>query len=65
MSEKHTKKRKKWMYKKGSKKGKWSHALDAGMKGFLITCNNRERDAVREAYNLFNDYSDILFGSEV
>ena len=58
------KKRKKQFYIQAEKRGKWSRRLDAGMKGFLITCNNRERDAVREAYNLFNEYADKLYGPE-
>ena len=40
------------------------HALEPGMRGFLITCNNREREAVREAYNLLNEYADQLYGQE-
>ena len=58
------KKRKKQFYIQTAKRGKWSRRLDANMKGFLITCNNRERDAVREAYNLFNEYADKLYGPE-
>ena len=58
------KKRKKQFYIQAAKRGKWSRRLDAGMKGFLITCNSRERDAVREAYNLFNEYADKLYGPE-
>ena len=58
------KKRKKQYYKQAAKRGKWSNALDAGMRGFFITCNNREREAVREAYNLFNEYADKLYGEE-
>ena len=34
------------------------------MKGFLITCNNREKEAVKEAYNLLNEYADKLYGPE-
>ena len=35
------------------------------MKGFLLTCNNREREAVREGYNLLNEYADKIFGPEI
>ena len=58
------KKRKKQYYIQAAKRGKWTRKLDANMKGFLITCNNRERDTVREAYNLFNEYADKLYGPE-
>lgn len=37
--------------------------LGPGMKGFLCT-SNRERDSVREAYNILNEFGDILYGSE-
>lgn len=30
--------------------------LDVGDKGFLVTCNFKERDSVREVYHLLNDY---------
>lgn len=30
--------------------------LEVGMKGFLCTCNIHERDCVREAYNILNEY---------
>jgi len=39
-------------------------ALAENMRGFLITCNNREKEAVREAYNLFNEYADKIIGPE-
>ena len=59
------KKRKNWMHGGGGKRqhSSWRQ-LDVGMKGFLITCNNREREAVREAYNLLNEYADQLYGQE-
>jgi len=50
---------------KQSRKVQEGKVLKEGMRGFLITCNNREREAVREAYNLFNEISDKLFGPEV
>jgi len=30
----------------------------------LITCNNREKDAVREGYNILNEFADKLYGAE-
>ncbi len=61
---KQAKKRKKYFYKQAAKKGKWSNALDADMRGFLLTCNKKERETVREAYNLLNEYADKLYGPE-
>nr|CAG4652271.1 EOG090X0GPG [Triops cancriformis] len=40
------------------------YKLDSGQKGFLCTCNNREKECVREAYNLLNEYADKLYGPE-
>jgi len=62
-----TRKRKKGYYIKASQ-GKRAcrhyHYLEPGMKGFLITCNNREKEAVREAYNILNEYADELYGPD-
>ena len=33
-----------------------------GHQGFLLTSNNREKDSIREAYNLLNEYADTLYG---
>ena len=49
---------------KKSKKYEAGRVLKEGMTGFLLTCNNREKEAVREAYNLLNQYADCLFGPE-
>ncbi|XP_013386078.1 THUMP domain-containing protein 1 [Lingula anatina] len=46
------------------KKRKREFSLDAGMKGFLLTCNNNEKQCVREAYNILNEYADKLYGPE-
>ena len=32
--------------------------------GFLLTCNNRERETVREGYNLLNEFADKCLGPE-
>nr|CAG4646666.1 EOG090X0GPG [Macrothrix elegans] len=37
--------------------------LGPDMKGFLCT-SNREKDCVREAYNILNEHADLLYGSE-
>lgn len=61
-------KRSKAYYKKcqlwSSKKQKKINDLDIGMKGFLVTCNMNEREAVREAYNILNEYADKIYGPE-
>lgn len=38
--------------------------LDVNLKGFLCSCNNREKECVREAYNLLNKYADMVFPPE-
>ena len=50
---------------KRSKKYEAGKVLKEEMKGFLLTCNNREREAVREGYNLLNEYADKIFGPEI
>lgn len=39
------------------KKGRKS-CLDINMRGFLCSCNNREKECVSEAYNILNKYAD-------
>lgn len=34
--------------------------LDVGMKGFLCSCNNREKECISEAYNILNKYADLM-----
>lgn len=38
--------------------------MDVGMQGFLVTCNKNESQAVKEMYNLLNEYADKLYGPE-
>nr|CAG4644405.1 EOG090X0GPG [Lepidurus arcticus] len=66
MADKQAKKRKaKAYYVQSVKQQKRAlYKLDAGQKGFLCTCNNREKECVREAYNLLNEYADKLYGPE-
>lgn len=45
-------------YKKNANK---KFNLDINLKGFLCSCNNREKDCIREAYNILNKYADILW----
>ena len=39
---------------KQSKEYAQGKVLEEDMVGFLLTCNNREREALREGYNLLN-----------
>jgi len=39
--------------------------LKEDMRGFLLTCNNREKETVREGYNLLNEYADKIIGPEM
>ncbi|XP_071106867.1 THUMP domain-containing protein 1-like [Haliotis cracherodii] len=65
MSEKRGKKRPKSYYRKSChQKRQRLNNLAAGMRGFLITCNNNEKQAVRECYNILNEYADEMYGPE-
>jgi len=60
-------KRPKSYYIKCAKKHKPNddkNTLRPNLKGFLCTCNDREKDCVRETYNLLNEYADQLYGKE-
>ncbi len=57
-------KSKKW-FCKNAKKARRSFILAPNQKGFLISCNFREKEAIREAYVLLNEYADRLYGSEI
>lgn len=61
-----SKKRKKSYYVQGRKTKKQAsgYQLDAGMKGFLITCNNAEKKTVQEAYNILSEYAEQMYGCE-
>lgn len=50
-------KKKKFYFRKGRNK----FFLEPGFKGFFCTCNFREKDCVREAYNLLNEYAGKLY----
>lgn len=38
--------------------------LEPGMKGFLCTCNFSEKECVRDAYKLFNEFADEIYGPD-
>ncbi|EFA00591.1 THUMP domain-containing protein 1 homolog [Tribolium castaneum] len=51
-------KSKKYYFKKTSNK---RLSLDVNLRGFLCSCNNREKDCIKESYNLLNEYADKLY----
>lgn len=57
-------KKNKKAYYCNKKKAKRVLRLDEGMKGFMLTCNNKEKQCIAEAYNLLNEFADILCGPE-
>uniref|UniRef100_A0A336MYQ5 CSON003151 protein n=1 Tax=Culicoides sonorensis TaxID=179676 RepID=A0A336MYQ5_CULSO len=38
--------------------------MEAGQSGFLVTCNFREKDCVRESYSVLNEFADMLYGKQ-
>ncbi|KAB0797048.1 hypothetical protein PPYR_11109 [Photinus pyralis] len=52
-------KKRKYQYSDNGKKRK-RFALEVGLKGFLCSCNDREKDCVRESYNILNEYAPSL-----
>lgn len=58
------KRRKPHSYQHNTKKPK-QNFLDIGMKGYLCSCNFREKDCVRESYNVLNKYADLLYPDKI
>jgi len=59
------KKRKSYFSNQGKEqKRRKGLSLECGMQGFFCTCNFREKDCVREAYNLLNEYADKIYGPD-
>lgn len=52
-----TRKKKKFYFRKRSNK----YFLEPGFRGFFCTCNFREKDCVKEMYNLLNEYAGKLY----
>ncbi|XP_005089655.1 THUMP domain-containing protein 1 [Aplysia californica] len=59
-------KRSKAFYRKSAHGGKRPrtdvNVLAPGLRGFLVMCNNNESGAVRESYNILNEYADRIYG---
>ena len=59
--------------KRKANKGKWHQhsakkrkfALCPDLKGFLLFCNSKEKETIREAYILLNEFADRIYGPEV
>ena len=59
--------------KKRKAKGKWHHQhakkrkyiLCPDLKGFLLFCNSKEKETIREAYVLLNQFADRMYGPEL
>ena len=47
-----------------TKKSRQAFSLEAGVRGFLVTCNKMEREATSETYALLNHFADELYGPE-
>lgn len=62
MSGSNSKNKRKCVYKGHfkSKKARYC-SLTAGIQGFLLFCNQREKEAIREGYAILNQYADICF----
>ncbi|KAL1518192.1 hypothetical protein ABEB36_001853 [Hypothenemus hampei] len=48
-------------YQNMRKRPKFQNSVEVNMKGFLCSCDSREKDCVREAYNILNKYADTLW----
>lgn len=46
------------------RKGQAKRFIEAGQRGFLATTNFREKECVRECYNILNQYADELYGAD-
>lgn len=46
------------------RQGKAKRFIEAGQSGFLATTNFREKECVRECYNILNQYADELYGPD-
>ncbi|CAG5124000.1 unnamed protein product [Candidula unifasciata] len=67
--EKRGQKRSKAFYRKsaygGGKRSRGgANVLEPGIRGFLVMCNSNESSAVKESYNILNEYADLLYGQE-
>jgi tRNA acetyltransferase TAN1 len=59
-----SKKRKKSCYSKNKSNKKFNsnrNVLSEGMTGFMVTCNAKEYQCLRETYSLLNEFSDKLY----
>lgn len=40
------------------------YTLEPGLRGFICSCNFKEKECIREAYNILNEYGDMVYGPE-
>lgn len=59
-----TQKRKRNYYQNNSQKRRKQFILEPGITGFLCTCNFHEKDCVRDAYKLLNEFADEMYGPD-
>ncbi|KAK3908418.1 THUMP domain-containing protein 1 [Frankliniella fusca] len=59
-------KRKKSAYysKCAAKKGKFDFSLHPGVRGFIATCNFREKECIRETINILSEFADMIYGED-
>lgn len=51
-------------YKQQQHKKRRQQVLETGLKGFFCTCNGKEKECIKESYNILNYYADQLIGPE-
>lgn len=51
-------------YRQQQNKRRRQYVLETGVKGFFCTCNGKEKECIRESYNILNYYADQLIGPE-
>lgn len=57
------KRKKNYFHNHGNNKKKHKQFnLEPGMKGFLCTCNFSEKECVRDAYKILNEFADEIYG---
>ncbi|XP_012342033.1 THUMP domain-containing protein 1 homolog [Apis florea] len=57
------KRKKNYFHNHGNnKKKRKQFNLEPGMKGFLCTCNFSEKECVRDAYKILNEFADEIYG---
>ncbi|XP_055628784.1 THUMP domain-containing protein 1 homolog [Toxorhynchites rutilus septentrionalis] len=53
---------KKKYYAKAQNESRRKNYIEPGQRGFMVTCNMRERECIRDSFRLLNEYADLLYG---